>query len=328
MMPKTLFLLPLLLPLVVFACSSDDSATPSTAPDAGGGGGDSSTTSDAGGGTDASFDAGNDVNNDAGNDADAAVTPIIGPGPYGIVYAGTYVGIADRAVADGTATFFGSTLTGYASEGYADEKPVIGTNTVKDAAMTSLYTIGRWSGGTTDGTYFDLDNAGKMTFAENGGFHYAIGRVADPIPSTGMTTYTIDKKTAATVSDGSLAPGTITGSLVVDLAGAASKIALSVTIDIAGSGTYTQETTGGIADPSQSDMVVLGSSSIYSKGAFFLNRTGVSNNGTACNNGTCAFSVYGIVVGQNAENVLVAVHFYPGGGGAPKSVSGVLAFKK
>lgn len=260
-------------------------------------------------------------------DDDSAAT--LGAGPYAIVYTGTFAGIDGRTVADGKATFDGLSLTGYTATGQeSDEAPLIGTNTAKDVAGGPLFAIGRWSGGTTEGKFYNVGTAGKMTFAEDGGFHYAIGKSSDPIPSSGPATYAIESKTAATVADGSNAPGTINGSLVVDLAGASTKVAFSVTIDIPGSGTYTAESAGGTADPSQSDVILLGGGGgTAAKGAFTYNGN-VTNAGAACNAGSCAVGVSGVILGPSAENVVMAVHFFGGGGGSPSSVSGVLAFKK
>lgn len=295
-------------------CSSDEDGGSPPTPDSGG--------ADAPTGNDGGSDA--PVNADTGTDSPSSGG--IGPGPYTIVYAGRFAGIDSRSVADGKATFDGFKLTGYVATGQEmDEMPTIGTNTASDVAGSSLFAIGRWGGGTTDGKFYNADAAGKMTFAANGGFQYAIGRPADPIPSSGLTTYTIDKKTAATVSDGSQAPGTITGTLAINLAGATTKIGLSVSIDVPGSGVYTAETTGGVADPSQSE-ATLGMGS--AKGVFYFFKN-ITNAGGACaGGGACSVNVNGAILGPNAESVIMAVHVFAGAGGSPQSVSGVLAFKK
>ena len=313
-MRKLIFALPFAL---VFACSDDNTSSPSSPSGVDGGGTDGATTADGSSGGD-------------GGGGDSSTSTGIGPGPYTIVYAGTFVGIDGRPVADGKATFANGALTGYTATGQeTDEAPLIGSNTAKETAGSALFAIGRWSGGTTDGKFYEADAAGKMTFAANGGFHYAIGRPADPIPSSGLTTYTIDKTTAATTSDGSQAPGTITGALAMNLAGATTKIGLSVTIDIPGSGTYTAETTGGVGDPSQSDAELLTAGGPNApKGIFFFNKNNITNAGAACVGGECALGVDGVIVGPNAENVLIVAHFYSGSGGAPTSVSGAIAFKK
>lgn len=302
------------------ACSSDSGGTSSGEP-----------LTDAGGGTDSpSGDTGTGDSGSSDTGTDSPATGNVGPGPYTLVYAGTFVGIDGRSVDDGKATFDGMKMTAYAAKGTeADESPKIGTNTASDVAGSSLFAIGRWGGGTTDGKFYEAGTAGKMTFAANGGFHYAIGIPANPLPASGTVTYTVDKKTAATVSDGSSAPGTINGSLAIAYAGTATKVGLSVTIDIPGSGTYTAETTGGIADPSQSEAMVPNLTGPNApKGIFYFNKN-ITNAGAACaGSGSCAFGVDGAIYGPSGETVALAVHVYAGAGGSPKSVSGILAFKK
>lgn len=263
------------------------------------------------------------------SDGSETVGGTLGEGPYAIVYTGTFAGVDGRSVDDGKATFDGLTLTGYAAMGQeSDEAPLIGTNTAKDVAGGPLFALGRWSGGTTEGKFYNVDAAGKMTFAENGGFHYAIGKSSDPIPASGSATYTIAGKTSATVADGSAAPGTINGSLVINLAGASTKIGFSATIDIPGSGTYTAESAGGVADPSQSDVFLLGGGGGTAAAGAFTYNGNIANAGAACDAGNCAVGVSGVILGPEAESVIMAVHFFSGAGGSPPSVSGVLAFQK
>lgn len=304
------------------ACSSDDASSSS---------GSSGTSSgDAGGTTDApSGDTGTGDTGASDTGTDSPATGTVGPGPYTLVYAGTFAGIDGRSVDDGKATFDGLKLTGYTAKGpEADESPKIGTNTANDVAGSSIFAIGRWGGGTTDGKFYEAGAAGKMTFAANGGFHYAIGIPANPLPASGTVTYTVDKKTAATVSDGSSAPGTISGTLAIAYAGTATKVGLSFTIDIPGNGTYTAETTGGVADPSQSEAMVPNLTGPNApKGIFYFNKN-ITNAGAACTGGSCAVGVDGAIYGAAGETVALAVHVYSGAGGSPKSVSGILAFKK
>ncbi len=303
-------------PVVMAACGSND-----------GGGGSSSGTSGAvpdGGGTDSpsgSDSAGNDTGTgDTGADAPATG---IDHGPYTIVYAGQIAGIDVRPVADGKATFDGQKLTGY--EFNTDERPTVGTNTVENVAGTSRYVMGRWAGGTTDGKFYNSGTAGKMTFAANGGFQFVIGVPADPLPATGSGTFTIDSKTVATVSDGTKGPGTITGSLAATFAGASTKIGLSLSLDVPGDATYTVQSTGGSADPSQSDVDIPTGASV--KGFFTLTKT-ITSAGAACTGGaSCSFIVDGFV-GKNGDFVALVAHVFAGGGGSPKSVSGAIVFKK
>jgi hypothetical protein len=298
----------------VVACSSDD-ASPSTTVAGSDGGTDAPLASDA---------ATDSAQADAPADAPAeSSTTTIGPGPYTIVYAGSVVGVDMRPIAAGKATFDGAKLSGYESS--MDERPTVGTNTVADVTGTSLFAMGRWAGGTTGGKFYMSGTGGLIDLPANGGFQYVIGIPADPIPSTGATPYTTLAKTTATISDGSFAPGTVTGTLAANLAAATTKVGFSVTLDIPGDTTYTVTSTGGTANPAAAGT----GTAPAVKGAFFDNTTTVTTTAASCSGGAgCTAGVYGVVIGPAAENIALIVHVYNGGGGSPKSVSGAIVFKK
>lgn len=308
----------LTLSLTMGACSSEGGGASSGDP-----GTDSGTADSASGNDTGTNDTGT---RDTGTDSPASGT--VGTGPYALAYAGEIVGIDGRAVADGKATFDGYKMTAYEATGIADEHPTVGTNMVSNVAGSALYAIGRWSGGTTDGKFFNAGTGGKMTFAANGGFQYAIGVPADPIPSTGPATYAVAEKTVATVSDGSIAPGTVSGAVAVDFAGTGSKVGISITLDVPGDAVYTAATTGGTADPSQSEVTISAPGGPNApKGAFYFNKT-ITSAGGACTGGaSCSMNVNGFV-GKNGDFVALVAHVFAGGGGSPKSVSGALVLKK
>jgi hypothetical protein len=140
-----------------------------------------------------------------------------------------------------------------------------------------------------------------------------------------MTAYTTLAKTTATISDGSFAPGTTTGTLAANLAGTTTKVGFSVTLDVPGDTTYTVASTGGVADPSTAGTGV----SPGVKGAFFDNTTIVTTTSALCTGGAgCVGAVYGIVLGPTGESIALVVHVYNGSGGAPKSVAGAIVFKR
>lgn len=299
----------LTLSLVIGACSSDDGGGSSgVTPTPEAGNSDSPSGSDSGG-------------NDGGGTDTGTDAPTGGlTGPYSLIYAGQIVGIDSRQVLDGKATFDGQKLTGYEADGRPDEKPKVGTNTVQNVAGGTGYVMGRWAGGVAAGTSTD-------TYAANGGFQYVIGQGADPIPSTGATVLTLANKTVATVSDGTLAPGTVSGTAATVYSGATTKIALSLSLDVPGDTTYTFETTGGVADPSQSDAQLADPAFDKTKGGFFVNRN-VTPVGAACpGGGSCSVAIRGFV-GKNGDFVAVVMHVYQGSGGSPKSVTGAIVFKK
>jgi hypothetical protein len=244
----------------------------------------------------------------------------LGPAPHTIVYAGTSVGVDMRETTDDS--FNGLALTSYVAS--ADERPELGTNQVKDASGDAFAVIGRWAGGTTGGKLYNAGNMGLLDFPANGGFQYAIGQGSDSLPSSGVTAYTLKSKTTATVSDGSLSPGTISGSLAADFTGAGSKIGFSLTLDLPGDATYTIATTGGAANPSTSGTVV----DAFVKGSFAANIP-ITSTGAACKSGAvCTGTVFGFVAGPNADRVALVAHVFAGAGGSPKSVSGANVFSR
>ena len=294
----------------IVACSSDDPAAAQAGADDGGT--DSPSATDGPSATDSGSDA----------EVDPVPTPI-GPGPYTLLYAGTITGPDRRPIPAGKATFDGAKLTGY--EASMDERPSVGTNSVTDLAGSALFGIGRWSGGTTGGKFYAAGDAGLMDFPANGGFHYAIAIAADPIPSSGMTAYSTLAKTTATISDGSLAPGTITGTLSANLAGAATKVGFSVTLDIPGESPFTIASVGGVANASTAGTMP----SAGLPGAFFDSTATLITSAASCGAGIgCTAAVYGVVIGPAAENIALVVHVFSGSGGSPKSVSGAIVFKK
>ena len=255
---------------------------------------------------------------DSGNESPGAG---LGPGPYTIAYAGTEVGIDMRPIAHGKATFDGQKLLSY--EASDEERPELGTNQVNEAAADAFVAIGRWSGGKTSGKFYEIAGAGVFDLPANGGFHYAIGNFLDPLPAAGTFTYAELAKTAATVSDGSVAPGTISGNVAVSFAGPSTKIGFSLTLDIPGDATYTLATTGGTDDVSTTEAMMMTGSA---KGAFSASLE-LTNQGAACG-GSCAGAVYGFVAGPDAERIALVAHVYSGSGGSPKSVAGAIVFKK
>jgi hypothetical protein len=288
-----------------FAACSDDASNPANPAAVDGG---NPNLDGGGGGTEAATEA-------------AAPAESLGQGPFTLAYAGTNVGIDMRPIAVGKAKFDGAKLISYESSD--DERPELGTNQVNEVTGDEFVAIGRWSGGTTAGKFYQVHGDGLIPLPEKGGFHYAIGNFLDPLPASGGGTYSELAKTSATVSDGSLSPGTITGSLAVNFAGATSKIGFSITLEVPGDASYTLATTGGTSDLSTSE-AQFASGNI--KGAFFANLT-VTNAGAACA-GSCSGAIDGFVAGPNAERIALVAHVYKGSGGSPKSVAGAIVFKK
>jgi hypothetical protein len=84
-----------------------------------------------------------------------------------------------------------------------------------------------------------LQNSSIDTYDTNGGLHYVIGTPTPTMPTVGQATYTLIEATSPTISSflGSLAPGTMTGSLsVADWSAGVIKMNLNVSIPSAGLG--------------------------------------------------------------------------------------------
>lgn len=295
-------------PVIVAACS-DDPAAPA---DAGNEAGSAAETGAAESGADTSVaDAGNDTATPASD---------LGPGPYAIAYAGTKLGIDQRTAT--SATLAAGRMTGYVVN--ADESLLAGTNQVVDVGGDGPVLWGRWAGGTTAGAYYGNP---PFAFAANGGLHYAIGRATTTLPASGNGAYTLAGKTTATVSDGSLAPGSVTGSASAAFAGAGTKVGFSVTLDVPGDASYVITTTGGAADPSTSQVGIFDGHFLATDGSDPITLT----TGGACTvaGGAPCIAVFdGFFAGDGAERLAAVIHVFKGSGGDPKTVSAVAIFKK
>ena len=293
----------------IASCESDNSSSSTRLADAARDGGAASSSDD------------DDDDGGGGGRRGDSGTSRLGSGPFTLVYAGTSVGSATRSNRQGKATFDGAHLVGY--EASDVERPQAGTNLVNEGSGDELVALGRWSGGTTSGKFYNAGGLGLLDLPANGGFHYAIGTVADTLPASGAYEYLEVAKTAATLGDGSAAPGTVSGSLGASFAGADTKIGFSITLDIPGDATYTIATAGGASDLSASEAELAESSA---KGAFLANLQ-VASTGAACG-GSCEAAVRGFVAGPAAERVALVAHVVRGGGAAAKSVSAAIVFKR
>jgi len=88
-----------------------------------------------------------------------------------------------------------------------------------DFGTDGILAWGRWTGQMTT-TLNTCGVAGpatcSATFAPDAGLHYVIGTPTPIMPTTGSATYTLMGATAPTVADGSVTPGTFTGSLGIN----------------------------------------------------------------------------------------------------------------
>lgn len=261
-------------------------------------------------------DAGGSTGSDAGTMTGSFD---IGSGPYSLVYAGTAIGIDARTATK--ATLESEKLKAYTAS--AQEDPDRGTNQVVESGGEGPLVWGRWANGKTAGTYFN----NTFTFPASGGLHYVIGKPAASIPMSGGGTWVIKGKTSATVSDGSLAPGMISGSIGVAFAGAATKIGVSLSLAIPGDATYTIDSTGGAANPATTQLKIFSQNFFTTDGQNPIKLT--TGGACAAAGGTdCIAVVDGFIAGDSADYIGLVVHVFKGAGGAAKTVSGALIFKK
>lgn len=131
----------------------------------------------------------------AGATESGIVDSAIDAGPYAITYASKDVGIDSR---DNVAAMFdaNNAMTNYQTVG-GDEDLMVGTNLIAERAGDAQFNIGRWNGGTTDGTYF---TAPDFVFTGSDGFTYALVVPTTSLPTCG--TYIYSLATAGSASTG------------------------------------------------------------------------------------------------------------------------------
>jgi hypothetical protein len=170
---------------------------------------------------------------------------------YRLVYsAGMGIGIDQRKA---SASFLSSgALSGYVVRKFdgtlsTTEAPTLGSAAVAQLAGDDKVTVGRWNGGTTGGSFYALSG---FAIAANQGFHYAMGVTPAALPADGTAKcYTLTAATQPTISDGSVAPGSVVaGAQAKIIFGAAGKMALDMSFAV-GNRTVVMQTVGGMASP-------------------------------------------------------------------------------
>lgn len=153
--------------------------------------------------------------------------------------------------------------------------------------------IGRWTNGT-----ISLPNT--FTFNENQGLHYLLTRPIAPgfVPTlTGRVDYYLIGATRPTIANGSLAPGVFDAGMAIFLSGDY-RLAMDGSITMPNGNNpyiYRFATTGGLEDPSQSD-VTIGFNTI---GAFFASIRATDNAGNCnANPDLCVFNLRGSFAGD------------------------------
>ena len=221
------------------------------------------------------------------------------PTPYFISYTSNIIGIDSRS--NVTATFVDGSLSSALTSYYASYQEALGngTNTATMAYGDGTISIGRWAGGTTNGVYY---SSGTIAIPANGGFEYAIGNQATNLPTTGTLSYNLLGATPVTLTDGSGTPGIVDSAHFNVNFGTTTKIGLDLAITMPGDATYSFATTGGIADPSLSQISVVQPNNYTGLTRFGLTGGAVTGTGASCATApNCKLSIQGFFAGDRVQ---------------------------
>lgn len=163
------------------------------------------------------------------------------------------------------------------------------------------------------------------TQPENGGLHLLSGTMTPvaSLPTSGTAQYALAGGTRPTLTGGTTAPGTLTGSMAVAF-GATNRVGYDITVNVGQFG-WNVKTTGGVANPSQSTVTIRGDGSF---GSSFSQTNGVTGlNAASCANG-CSGSLNGRFFGPGGSHIGAAFNLVDTAGGTPVTATAVAVFAK
>ena len=207
-------------------------------------------------------------------------------------------------------------IVGYDIAETANEQINAGSTTLVDTGSAAGGDV-RWSrftNGTLVGEYFGFD----LDVGANAGFHILAGVPTANLPGTGIVQYDFVGGTKPTAASGAFSPGTFTGQAAVAW-GSEARLGLDAIVAI-GADSYDISTTGGITDPTQSDVRVLNFVEPLISGFY-----AITSSGAACPAGDCGVSMTGGVFGDDAA-ALGFIYNIAGSNG--DAVSGAAVFAK
>ena len=178
-----------------------------------------------------------------------------------------------------------------------------------DFGTDGILAWGRWIGPATVDTCGD-SCVESVNYNANQGLHYVVGMPTAVMPQSGLATYTLLGATRPTYTDGSSAPGTLSGSLSVDF------------------GQFTVGTNLNVAMTDGKGYAIGGSAQIAGNLFAATNFSGLTVSGTAggaCSSG-CNALVSGFFAGASAERAGLGYHISDFV--ANKDIVGAAAFKK
>jgi len=230
-----------------------------------------------------------------------------------IAYAGSELGIDIRDKTTTTTDDSGK-LVKYVWTTNQDESPEIGSNAGNEVgSVAGVIGWTRWAGGATAGKYFSVS---VIERTDKQGLHFVYGEPATDLPTSGTASYALVGSTSPTISDGSVDPGSFTGSAAVAF-GSTPTVGVDLHVSIGGH-TYDVATNGGVTNPSLSPMAV------QDNMTFFANGLSVAAGGPACASGSCGADIRGFLAGPGASHL--GLSYLIGGNTGGPSVSGAAAF--
>ena len=186
---------------------------------------------------------------------------------------------------DGTITLADGVIQSYTGGGANFSDKDLSTGTLADSGTASDIAWARWQNPQSIfGGFYD-------------NFHVFGGTELTNLPTSGRIDFEQIGGTA--ITDGAGNEGTLTGDLSVLFGGAAPLVGIEVAIDISGR-QYSAQSTGGVADPGQSQLFINGNSQ------FAGDLTATPSGGAVCTN-RCNVNVFGQGFGDGLQQIGVGV---------------------
>jgi hypothetical protein len=185
-----------------------------------------------------------------------------------------------------------------------------GSATVAQSGADAIVAWGRWIDGNAHSSAGGVDTSHPLS--PTAGMHYLLGIPTLTMPTSGTASYTFLGATGATFSDGSGAPGSFTGSAVVQFgSGKTTRVALDAQVLFVGDATYRFETTGGLSNPAASNITMTGTNTF--RGSLGV-QTGQPTSALGCSAANaCKADVTGGFLGPDAARLGLGYTISPPG---------------
>ena len=226
-----------------------------------------------------------------------AIEAPLGDGPYVVAFNGAFLKDSTIELDErGALSSFVNTYTGPDGTDRGDTK-------VADLWGNEEVTIGRWNDGMTEGYL------AKSLSADVQSYHYAVGTAATNLPTYGVAYYTLAAATSPTFADGGGLPGELTGRMSIGYGAGMPAVGLDLEIDMPDDHVYIVKTPGGLDTPHLSPFAVYTVGSLYPNNSILKMGQGnftIDSGGRACeSNGSCYFSLYGVVSGEGGSSAAI-----------------------